>query len=283
MPTIQLAGHRVGLLRAGRGEPVVLLHCSGATGAQWRPLVEALGDRFHLLAPDLYGHGGTAPWPGPEAYSLAHEAALVGALLDTLESPVHLVGHSYGGAVALHVARARLGRLRSLTLIEPVAFHLLQDGDAADALALAEFTSVGESMLEALRAGDASAAFGCFVDYWNGPGTWAHIARDKRAAMITGLSTVKAVFHALMADPARFADFAGVTAPTLLVQGTRTTQAARRVCERLAQAWPRARVERVAGAGHMSPVTHRAEVEALITGHLLAHAGAPARAEAALP
>lgn len=280
MSTIQIHGHRVGLIREGSGEPVVLLHCSGATGAQWHPLIETLSRRFLVLAPDLYGHGGTAPWPGLREYSLSAEAALVAGLLDTLDGPAHLVGHSYGAATALHTARARPARLRSLTLVEPVAFHLLQDGDEADTLALNEFIAVGGAMVEALRAGDAPGAFGVFVDYWNGPGTWDHIARDKRAAMIAGLSTVKGAFHALIADPARFADFAGITAPTLLVQGSRTTLAARQVCQRLAEAWPRARLELVAGAGHMSPVTHRAEVNALLTDHILAHARP--RAEAAV-
>src|SRR6185503_3141479 len=62
---------------------------------------------------------------------LGQEAALVRALLDRYDGPAHLVGHSYGGAVALNVAHSRGAMLRSLTLIEPVAFHLLRDGNEA--------------------------------------------------------------------------------------------------------------------------------------------------------
>lgn len=283
MSTIHIHGHPVGLIRQGRGQPVVLLHCSGATGAQWRPLIDSLSTRFLVLAPDLYGHGGTAPWPGHRPYTLADEAALVGALVDTLDEPAHIVGHSYGAATALHLARARAGQLRSLTLIEPVAFHLLRGGDGNDTLALNEFAAVGRLVQQATRSGDSDAALRCFVDYWNGPGAWESLGPDKRNAMRGGLAGLDLQFPALIWDPACIADFGRMDVPTLLVQGMRTTLAARRLCQRLAQAWPRAHVELVGGAGHMSPVTHREQVNALVTAHLVAHAEARPHADAACP
>ena len=54
------------------------------------------------------------------------------ALLGRLDQPAHLVGHTCGGAVALSVARNRSDLLRSLTVVEPVAFHLLRGGGASD-------------------------------------------------------------------------------------------------------------------------------------------------------
>src|SRR5688572_5073410 len=127
MPSIEISGSRVEYLDQGRGEPVVLLHSSGASGAQWRALAERLSGRYRVIAPDLYGYGATAPWPGRGAFSLAREAEIALAMLELADEPAHLVGHSYGGAVALHVARLHGGLLRSLVAIEPVAFHLLKD------------------------------------------------------------------------------------------------------------------------------------------------------------
>jgi pimeloyl-ACP methyl ester carboxylesterase len=143
MPGLELPGRRIEYLDEGRGEPVVLLHDSGASGAPWRSLVGRLAPRFRVLAPDLHGDGCSRGWNENGPFRLAQETALVHALLDTLEGrPAHLVGHSHGGAVALHVARPRAARLRSLTLIEPAAFHLLREPEAeddADAQALREF------------------------------------------------------------------------------------------------------------------------------------------------
>jgi pimeloyl-ACP methyl ester carboxylesterase len=63
MPTFDHNGTTVAYMEAGAGggEPVVLLHSSAASSAQWHSLRERLEDRFHLLAPDLYGYGGTDP------------------------------------------------------------------------------------------------------------------------------------------------------------------------------------------------------------------------------
>src|SRR5688572_15995083 len=154
MTTVQIHGHQVGLIRQGRGEPVLLLHSSGADGAQWRHLIESLSAHFLVLAPDLYGHGATAPWPGGPAFGFADEAALVSGLLDTLDEPAHVIGHSYGAATALHLALRRPAALRSLALVEPAAFHLLRDGDATDRLALDEFLSICDTMAWMTDCGD---------------------------------------------------------------------------------------------------------------------------------
>lgn len=170
MSRMDIDGGSVEYLENGSGQPVVLLHSTGASGAQWRALVERLGAGFHVLAPDLCGYGSTTGWSGRGAFGLAHEAALVGALLERLDEPAHLVGHSYGGAVALHIARTQGERLRSLTLFEPVAFHLLRAGDANDEAALREISEVAAVVVRSLACGD----------YAEGAGhTRAHLARTE--------------------------------------------------------------------------------------------------------
>ena len=162
MPNLQIYGSRVEYLELGNGEPVVLLHSSGSSSAQWRALAERLGDRYRVIAPDLYGYGGTAHWPGGRPFHLECEAEIVLALLERVNDRAHLVGHSYGGAVALHVAGSRCDLLRSLTLIEPVAFNLLRKSDAP---ALTEITDVAQSVARAVACGEYVAGFGRFVDY----------------------------------------------------------------------------------------------------------------------
>src|SRR5438045_1111417 len=125
MPTTSVNGARIAYAETGRGETVVLLHASASSGAQWRSLTECLQGRCHVLAPDLHGYGQTDPRPEPALPGLGDVAALVDAILGRDTQRIHLVGHSYGGAVALRLASDRPARLLSLTLIEPVAFHLL--------------------------------------------------------------------------------------------------------------------------------------------------------------
>jgi pimeloyl-ACP methyl ester carboxylesterase len=252
-------------------EPVVLLHCSGSSGAQWRTLAPLLGARYRVLTPDLIGYGAAAPWSGRGGFSLAQEAAAVRSLLGRLDEPVHLVGHSYGGAVALHIARTRPECVRSLTLVEPSAFHLLRNGDATDLAALREIFAVAADAGAALAIGDYGGGFGRFVDYWSGPGSWAEMAPEKRAAFAPQLAKVVLDFHALFSEPAEIEDVCDIARPTLLVQGGRTRLPSRCVCARLRTALPEASFRVVQGAGHMLPVTHRDQVNALIAEHVQAN------------
>jgi pimeloyl-ACP methyl ester carboxylesterase len=254
-----------------KSEPIVLLHCSGSSGAQWRTLAPLLGARYRVMTPDLIGYGAAAPWSGRGGFSLAQEAAAVRSLLGRLDEPAHLVGHSYGGAVALHIARTRPDRVRSLTLVEPSAFHLLRNGDATDLAALREIMSVAADASAALAIGDYSGGFGRFVDYWSGPGSWAEMAPEKRAAFAPQLAKVVLDFHALFSEPAGIEDVCDIALPTLLVQGGCTTLPSRCVCARLRMALPEATFRVVQGAGHMLPVTHRDQVNALIADHVQAN------------
>jgi pimeloyl-ACP methyl ester carboxylesterase len=265
MPSLQVSGSRVEYLERGSGEAVVLLHSSGSSGAQWRALADGLSARYRVVAPDLYGYGATAPWPGRGAFSLAHEAEIVHALLERIGEPAHLVGHSYGGAVALHVARLRGELLHSLTAIEPVAFHLLKDR--------AEIAALAERVSRALACGDYVGGFGSFVDYWSGPGSWNAIPAAKRGAMAARLSKVALDFHAVLSEPAGPDAFRRVAAPTLVVRGERTPLPTQRICGLLGQILPDSSLITVNGAGHMAPLTHATQVNALIAAHLNAKGG----------
>ena len=98
---------------AGAGPTVLLLHSSGSSGRQWQPLMEQLAGRMHCVAVDLYGHGGTADWPHERPLTLDDEVDLLVPLLERHGS-VHLVGHSYGGAVALKTATRHPDRVLSV-------------------------------------------------------------------------------------------------------------------------------------------------------------------------
>jgi pimeloyl-ACP methyl ester carboxylesterase len=253
-------------------EAVLLLHCSGSSGAQWRSLAAKLAERYRVLTPDLIGYGANAPWAGDWAFSLADEAAPLRALVGRLGEPVHLVGHSYGGGVALHLARTRPEFFQSLTLIEPSAFHLLRDGDPADAAALAEITGVAVQAKVALANGDYLAGIGRFVDYWSGPGAWEAMAPERRTLYAPQLAKVALEFNALFSEPVAAEDLRGVALPTLLVQGARTKLPSRCVVKRLREVLPNAGFRLVEGAGHMLPITHRDAVDALVAAHLAANA-----------
>jgi pimeloyl-ACP methyl ester carboxylesterase len=271
MPSLELHGNRVAYLDQGRGAPVLLLHSSGSSSGQWRSLIARLSPKYRVIAPDLTGYGATSHWPGRSVFRLREEAAIAHALLDRLDHPAHLVGHSYGGAVALKAALANANRLASLTLVEPAAFHLLRDGDGSDAAALHEIVTVADGISHALARGDYAQGFGQFVDYWAGAGSWAAMPAEKREALTPCLSKVALDFHAIFAERTGLGDLCALGVPTLLVQGACTRTPTQRICQLMAKALPQATLEIVAGAGHMLPVTHRDAANELIAAHLNAN------------
>lgn len=268
MALMDLDGGKIAYTETGRGETLVLLHCTGGSRAQWQPLAAALQTRFRVAAPDLHGHGDTDPWPGDGPFTLAAEAAIVAALIGARPGPAHLVGHSYGGAVALRAALEAPERVASLTLIEPVAFHLLANDNLADELLLDEIQALAAAIRHALATGDHAGGLERFVDYWNGPGSWACTAPALRRELVARIGAIATNFHATMTEPTPSAAYRRLTMPTLILTGSDTRPPVRRIAELLTEAIPQAVQRVVEGAGHMLPLTHRDAVEAAIAAQL---------------
>ena len=254
--------------RPRRRERVIALHCSGASPAQWSDLAETLGGCYQLLAPEHYGSA--RPWTGEHAFTLADEAARTLELIDDAEGKVHLVGHSYGGGVALMAALARPQSIASMVLYEPSAFHLLPSMGLAGSEAHAEIAAIAGRVCQGLATGDYIAAAATFVDYWNGPGSWQAMRPTLRQALLHWLPKAPLDFHALFAGPTPTGGLQRLAFPVLILRGERAPMPSALIAEHLSQLLPAARLLVVDGAGHMGPITHAPEVSALVAQHITA-------------
>lgn len=254
---------------------VVLLHSSMSSASQWSRLLAQEGAHFRFVAPDLLGYG-RAPFPlDPEGFSLGHEVDAVMASLAAhvdAHEPLHLVGHSYGGATALRLARELGARVRSLCVFEPVAFNLLRGDALLDGV---------EDLVSAMHAAETDAdAARLFIDYWNRSGTFASLAPQQQARFASQVAKARLDFAALLGEPSTLADCARLRLPTLVLHGQATPQPTLRIARLLAQAVPGARLHATAG-GHMAPLTHADEVNAAIGAFLHLHVREQADASAA--
>jgi pimeloyl-ACP methyl ester carboxylesterase len=235
---------------------VILLHSSGSSGRQWRDTVQALHGRCTVHLIDFHGHGAQPAWSGAAPMRLADEAALVEPLLERLGG-AHLVGHSYGGAVALDLARRRPALVHSVVAFEPVLFALLQR-DAGSTRELQTIVGVVDAMREQSSAGRPEAAAQVFIDFWSGAGTWDALPAPRREAITSRTETLRHQFDALFGDLLSAADLAHLSMPLLLLFGTATVPVTRRIVQIVGAALPGARVEALPGMGHMGPLTHPA-------------------------
>jgi pimeloyl-ACP methyl ester carboxylesterase len=100
---ITLHGRTLSYVQAGSGPVLLLIHGIAGTLETWQAVIESLAEQHTVIAPDLPGHGGSAPGAGD--YSLGAFAAGLRDLLVTLgHERATLVGHSLGGGIAMQFA-----------------------------------------------------------------------------------------------------------------------------------------------------------------------------------
>jgi len=118
MPFAEMAGHRIGYLRAGRGAGVLLLHGLGVDARSWASTIAALEGAYDVAAPDIPGLGAAKVAGGLRDFDAL--CRLVVGFMDAVgfERPA-VVGHSLGGFLALHLALAHPDRVSRLVLVDP--------------------------------------------------------------------------------------------------------------------------------------------------------------------
>ncbi len=118
--TADANGIKTNYLEAGKGDPVVLMQGSGpgvTSYANWRLVLPALAENFRVLAPDMVGFG-FSERPANIEYGVQTWADQVVGLMDTLDLPTaHMVGNSFGGAIALRIATQHPDRVGKLVLM----------------------------------------------------------------------------------------------------------------------------------------------------------------------
>ena len=227
---------------SGHGPPLVLVH--GAGSARWsfdllRPLLEP---RFTVAAVDRRGRGDSDD--DRSGYRLESEfedvAAVLRAVRDEAEATVHLFGHSYGGLVAAGAAPLA-GRLGSLILYEPPMGAVL--GAPAQ---LARWRELAE-------AGARDEFVSAFLEHVGGYTPDEIDALRETPAWEGRLAVVPTVPRELDAEQAHRLDgeaLARISAPTLLLVGSRSPAWALRSTDAYAQALTGASVVRLEGQGH---------------------------------
>jgi pimeloyl-ACP methyl ester carboxylesterase len=250
---------------SGLGPTVVFVPGSCSTGSAWRPILSELGNGWRSVTTSLLGYGGTAERRTLRDADISREAEVLEAVVRRAASPVHLVGHSFGGAAAIAVALRRRVPLLSLVIIEaPVPELLRHAGEHRHYRALREMTDV---YFDAFRAGE-TAAIKLMIDFYGGAGTFAAWPeRVRRYAVDTTPVNILdwASAYDFQLTPACLAN---IDVPALVLRGGASHPAMRRASELLSQCMANASLATIAGAAHFMISTHAAQVVGAIAQHL---------------
>jgi pimeloyl-ACP methyl ester carboxylesterase len=252
---------------AGQGTAVLCLHSNASTTGQWRGLMDRLAPHFRVLAPDLLGAGRSAPWPVVAGARLRHEVDALAPVIEGAGERLHLVGHSYGGALALRIALTWPDRVASAVLFEPTLFPLLNQPRPGDPAATG-IAAAATAAMAAVDRGDLHGAAETFIDYWMGPGRWAAMPAARRGPVAESMRPIRQWTDAIYAESWSLVEIAALRTPVLLLGGEASPASAANLLPVLERTLPQARVQWLPGLGHMAPVTHPDAVNPLIASFL---------------
>jgi len=220
------------VVRAGDGPPILFIHGSAADHRTWSILLSSgLRDRFTLVAYDRRAGVESVEDHATDA------AALVGP------GPAVVVGSSFGAVIALELLRRRTDRIAGAVLIEPP----LHSADGAPAVRRKFLDDFDRRAAEA----GGPAAGELFLRTVLGDHAFERMPRVFQTQAMRKFAEIRADSVALFGYPPRVDELAAVTAPVLLLGGERSAPWYRRTLDDLHRALPGARLEVVAGAGHM--------------------------------
>lgn len=254
--------------------PVLFIHGSLSSRRMWAAYESALAPRA-TTAVDLPGYGQAAA--PAEAYRLTEAVRTIRPTLSP-HTPMHVVAHSFGGAVALRLAIENPSLVRTLPLIEPTCLFLLRHMGPRASGALAGIARIAQGFTHADDERNRPFAMARFVDYWNGHGTWAALAPNHHQALAAKSDQVRRDFRALFGERLPFAALRRLAAPTLIVAGSTSPAAALCVADGLTRAASRASSITIPGAGHMLPMTHAPELIRILRARLAQDVGPDPRA-----
>ncbi|MEM7750382.1 MAG: alpha/beta hydrolase, partial [Pseudomonadota bacterium] len=228
--------------------------------AQWRHLQRTLGTNYSLVAPDLRRLDASNSQLVAENLTLEQEVELLLELVDRGSGKFHVVGHSYGGAVALRLALTRSDRVASLVLYEPSAFSLLHGMGQYGRLAAQEIQTLATRVSDLVGNGFSQRAAEQFVRYWGDDSTWATLRPDQQQELTQQMALVVQHFHALQESSMCLEDLQNLPMPTLVLRGGCSPTPSRLIACHLLAHLSDVKGACFSEAGHMGPVTHADKV-----------------------
>ena len=241
-------------IEAGSGERVILVHSSVAGAKQWRSLMETLANDFHVIAINLFGYGDTRVWEGDATQRLKDQARLIEPFLPTGADRISIVGHSFGGSVAMKAAAMFKTKVRRLVLIEPNPFYLLEKFGRNEAYQ--EAVTLRDAIKLNGKAETWEVAAEVFANYWTGAGSWDAMPDDRKTKFAQALMPNFHEWDAVMNEQTSFLEWErDLPKHTTVVTAQDTVRSITEIVELMKENVSEWLFEQIEHGGHMAPMT----------------------------
>lgn len=249
----------------GSGPAILFVPGSFATPAAWRPMQRLLPEGYRLAATSLRGYGASIETRTLDDLGMRHEIAVVEAAAARIDEPVILVGHSFGGTIALASALAGRFPVRGIATFEANPLALMRE--APDPRLFEDAATMSQSFEAAHHAGERDAA-ARIIDYWGGPGSFAALPPPVQDFCRSTTYSNVLDWRTAFAFEATSRDYARLDMPALIVRGEHANPAMVAITNVLAASLPNCRSAVVDGASHFLIATHAEACATLLTGFL---------------
>jgi pimeloyl-ACP methyl ester carboxylesterase len=255
-------------LHGSSGDPAALVHGSWVDHHSWDRVVPGFARGLEVLTYDRRGHGESGP--GARPHPVRDDAEDLAALLEAVDlHPVHLIAHSYGGAVALRLAIDRPELVRSLSIHESTFVGLLAE-DPATAPEWERIREQVRELRELVRTDQRERAAERFVDQFaSEPGAWGRLPGSVRATFVRNADR----WAEELADPDALVPerlaVLDLLLPAILTEGSLSPGFVHRTTRALARLLRNSRVQAIPDAGHVPQLTNPDQFVGLILSFLL--------------
>jgi pimeloyl-ACP methyl ester carboxylesterase len=222
---VEVNGVHLRYVEQGSGEPIVFVHGGLGDQRSWEPVAEEVAKKYRFVAVTLRYYG-ASPWKDDgRRFSVATHADDLEKVMSSLNAgPVHLVGYSYGGAVATTAALKNPSLVRSLTVYEPALVSVLPAESEEGKAAREDRTKFTGSAITAAETGDFNQAARLFIEgvFQLPPGGFDRLPQATQTrvlenARVTPLMLAAIQQHTMTCDMLR-----NFNRPTLVMRGEKT-------------------------------------------------------------
>jgi pimeloyl-ACP methyl ester carboxylesterase len=268
--TVQVNGYDMAYIERGAGDPVILVHGAGVDYRYWAAQMEPFSAEYRTVAVSLRRYY-PEPWRGDGGFSLnQHVADLVAFIGQLNAGPVHLVGHSRGGTVALYTTSKIPDMVRTLTFAEG-GTGMAAFSPTDPALEERRVIVLG-AVAEKLKRGETEAGLEIFIDYVIGPGAWKTLPDATKDSLRANAWTLAAA----EIDSRTWASFScedakRLNVPVLLLEGESTPGTFKATLDKVQACLPRSTRVVIKNSSHstarMNPDGFNTAVMSFIAAH----------------
>lgn len=244
--------------------PFIFIHGSFANANSWRRIISRYENDDKSVAINLPGHGGM---DDPDDFDQPTFKPEFDAILNQIEGKIdmshgiHLVGHSYGGVVALAALFQNILPIKKLTLFEPVSVSVLKTFSEFDAMKI-----VDDFVDEYHQANDASEEFACrhVIDFWGGSGSFNFIPQHIQNEMINMTENNLRHWDLCKMELASVQEFHKIDIPVNIINGEKSNDVAKLIARTLNGAFENSSLSEVKDASHFMVTSHAADCADII-------------------